>query len=220
MKSKRLFIYCAGGLGREIFKLARIINEVDAKWTEICFLDDSCSEKEINGADVWTFEKWREEHDDEDFAVVATGEPQLRRALTQKILDHGGKLDVLMHPDFYRSPFNTVLEGTIITEGNLFTDNITVGKSVLVNLGCSVGHRVVLQDFVTISPRVVVSGDVIIGEGTYIGTGAIIRDGVTIGKNCIIGMGSLVTKNIPDNVVAYGNPCRVVRKNDDGVVFR
>ena len=44
--------------------------------------------------------------------------------------------------------------------------------------------------------------------------GANIIDRVTIGKNTIIGAGSLVTKNIPDDVIAYGNPCKIIRKNE------
>ena len=54
--------------------------------------------------------------------------------------------------------------------------------------------------------------DVYIGENTWIGTGVIILPGVHIGKNCVIGAGSVVTRNIPNNVVAYGNPCVAIRK--------
>ena len=43
--------------------------------------------------------------------------------------------------------------------------------------------------------------------------GSNIIDGITIGNNVIIGAGSVVTKNIPDNVVAYGNPCKIIREN-------
>ena len=50
-----------------------------------------------------------------------------------------------------------------------------------------------------------------IGDNAWIGGGAIICSGVTIGANTTIGAGSVVTKNIPDNVVAVGNPCRVIR---------
>ncbi|MBQ9679764.1 MAG: sugar O-acetyltransferase [Ruminococcus sp.] len=53
--------------------------------------------------------------------------------------------------------------------------------------------------------------DVRIGENTWIGAGAIIVPGVTIGKNVVIGAGSIVTKDVPDNVLAVGNPCRVIR---------
>lgn len=53
--------------------------------------------------------------------------------------------------------------------------------------------------------------DVYIGENTWIGAGVIIVPGVHIGRNTVIGAGSVVTKDIPDNVIAVGNPCRVLR---------
>ena len=51
-----------------------------------------------------------------------------------------------------------------------------------------------------------------IGKNCWIGAGAIVLPGVTIGDNTVIGAGSVVTKDIPSNVVALGNPCRVVRE--------
>lgn len=53
--------------------------------------------------------------------------------------------------------------------------------------------------------------DVYVGENTWIGAGVIIVPGVRIGSNTVIGAGSIVTKDIPDNVIAVGNPCRVLR---------
>ncbi len=53
---------------------------------------------------------------------------------------------------------------------------------------------------------------VVVGENVWIGSGAIILPGVTIGDNSIIGAGSVVTRDIPANVVAVGNPCRVLRE--------
>ena len=51
-----------------------------------------------------------------------------------------------------------------------------------------------------------------IGKNCWIGAGAVITPGVTIGDNTVIGAGSIVTKDIPSNVVAVGNPCRVMRE--------
>ena len=48
-----------------------------------------------------------------------------------------------------------------------------------------------------------------IGDGVWLGAGVIVLPGVTIGENTVIGAGSIVTRDIPANVVAYGNPCRV-----------
>lgn len=51
-----------------------------------------------------------------------------------------------------------------------------------------------------------------IGKNCWIGAGVVIVPGVTIGDNVVVGAGSIVTKDIPDNVVAVGNPCRVLRE--------
>ena len=53
--------------------------------------------------------------------------------------------------------------------------------------------------------------EIIIGNNVWIGGGAIINPGVTIGDNSVIGSGSVVTKNIPSNCVAVGNPCKVIK---------
>ena len=51
-----------------------------------------------------------------------------------------------------------------------------------------------------------------IGDNVWIGGNACIMPGVTIGNNVVIGAGSVVTKNIPDNMIAAGNPCRIIRE--------
>ena len=56
---------------------------------------------------------------------------------------------------------------------------------------------------------------VTIGNDVWIGGNVVINPGVTIGNNVVIGSGSVVTKDIPDGVVAAGNPCRVIRKITD-----
>lgn len=53
---------------------------------------------------------------------------------------------------------------------------------------------------------------VTIGDNVWIGGSAVILPGVTIGNNVVIGAGSVVTKDIPDNVIAAGNPCRIIRE--------
>lgn len=55
---------------------------------------------------------------------------------------------------------------------------------------------------------------VIIGDDVWIGGGVIILPGVKIGNNVVIGAGSVVTKDIPDNKIAYGNPCRIIKDNN------
>lgn len=57
-----------------------------------------------------------------------------------------------------------------------------------------------------------------IGKNCWIGAGAVIVPGVTVGDNVVIGAGSVVTKDLPSNVVAVGNPCRVLREIAEGEI--
>jgi acetyltransferase-like isoleucine patch superfamily enzyme len=57
-----------------------------------------------------------------------------------------------------------------------------------------------------------------IGDGCWLGGGVIVLPGVTIGNGSVIGAGSVVTKDIPENSLAVGNPCRVIRKINEGIV--
>lgn len=55
---------------------------------------------------------------------------------------------------------------------------------------------------------------IIVGNNVWIGANVTVVPGVTIGDNCVIGAGSVVTKDIPDNTVAVGNPCKVIKSID------
>ena len=220
MSGKRLFIYGAGGLGRDVLRLARRINRGHAQWSDISFVDDGCQKEEVNGVPVLRFDTYLRQRRDSDAFVIATGETVFRKQLWEKLTAQNIALETLVSPEIYLDEFDSLQPGCVLTEGTILGGNNTFGVCSYVNLGCQIGHNTLLGAFSMLSPGCIVSGDVVIGEGTYIGTGAVIRNQITIGKNSIIGMGSLVTRDIPDNVVAYGSPCRVVRENTDGKVFR
>ena len=87
-----------------------------------------------------------------------------------------------------------------------------LGFGVSINRTCSVGHHIRFGDFTSLYPGAKISGDVILERGVTVGPGATVFSGVKIGANSIIGGGSVVTKDIPENVLAFGNPCRVVKE--------
>lgn len=124
-----------------------------------------------------------------------------------------------------------------------YGNNIYFGDNCEVNMNCTFldDNRIVIGDHALIAPNVQIytafhptnpydrfgepredgsfafcrtqTAPVIIGDRVWIGGGVIIMPGVTIGDNVVIGAGSVVTKDIPSNVIAYGSPCRVVREN-------
>jgi sugar O-acyltransferase (sialic acid O-acetyltransferase NeuD family) len=88
-----------------------------------------------------------------------------------------------------------------------------LGNSVIINTGAIVDHDSIVEDFVHVAPGATICGQVKIGKKSFIGANATILPRLTIGENSIIGAGSVVTKNIPDNVVAYGSPAKVISRN-------
>jgi acetyltransferase-like isoleucine patch superfamily enzyme len=70
----------------------------------------------------------------------------------------------------------------------------------------------VIAEFVELCPGVHISGNCKIGKLTFIGTNATILPNITIGKNVIVGAGALVTKDLPDNVLAMGSPAKVIKQ--------
>lgn len=102
--------------------------------------------------------------------------------------------------------------GCIINSVTCIAGHTVLGDFVFVNRSVSIGHHTKIGNFTTINPGSNIAGNVEIGSNCQIGIGCNIFDSVKIGDNSIIGAGSLVTKNIPDNVVAYGNPCKIIKK--------
>ena len=119
-------------------------------------------------------------------------------------------------------------------EANFFCDygyNIKLGKNFYANHNLIIldGAPVIIGDNVMIAPNVGIyttghpidvaqriagiafSHAITIGNNVWIGGGVNICPGVTIGDNCVIGAGALVTQDIPDNSIAVGNPCRVIK---------
>jgi sugar O-acyltransferase (sialic acid O-acetyltransferase NeuD family) len=103
--------------------------------------------------------------------------------------------------------------GIIICPLTYVSAHSTIKDFVYINRNCSIGHHTIINEFTTINPGVNIAGNVVIGKNCQIGIGSNIIDGVSIGNNTIIGAGSVVTKNIPDNVFAYGNPCKIIKEN-------
>ena len=96
---------------------------------------------------------------------------------------------------------------TLVDDGHIYVgDKVMFGPNVTV---ATANHPI---DAELRARGLQYNKDVTIGENAWIGAGVVIVPGVRIGKNAVIGAGSVVTKDIPDNVVAVGNPCRVLRE--------
>lgn len=132
--------------------------------------------------------------------ALIPGLPATATVMPPVFCDHGNGLHIGEH--------------TFINSGCTFLDgaDIFIGRHVLIGPNCQfytpnhpMDYRLRRDDVETCHP-------IRIGDDSWLGGGVVVLPGVTIGARCVIGAGSVVTRDIPDDSVAVGNPARVVRR--------
>jgi len=86
-----------------------------------------------------------------------------------------------------------------------------IGNFCYVNTNASVDHDNVLEPFSCLQPNSATGGNVRLGSLSVLAMGAIAVPGISIGEDTVVGAGSTVLDDMPDGVVAYGTPCRIIR---------
>lgn len=163
------------------------------------------------------FIKWLEKNNSVDkyFFLIAIGgwKGTIRIQLQQFLESHGLIAATVIHPSAYVSRNAEIAKGCQILGNSFVGAGAVLGSQVIVNSSSSIDHECILSDGVHVAPGAVLAGCVKIGECSFVGTGSSILPRIVIGTNVIIGAGSVVTKSIPDNVIVYGNPAKIIREN-------
>ncbi|HEX4059220.1 MAG TPA: acetyltransferase [Galbitalea sp.] len=204
----RLYVFGAGGHGREIAWLAeRAWREIP----EIVFLvDDSKHLKSpVDGYPVRLLED--EELASDSRVVVAVGDPKSRRGIANAFEERGVRAATIVDPTVTRSGRISIGDGAVVFPGCVLTTDVTLGRHVHVNVGCTVSHDSRVGDFSSISPGVHIAGNVRIGETVFVGVGANIINGLTgaplvVGDRAVIAAGACVIGPVDAGSMVAGVP--------------
>jgi sugar O-acyltransferase (sialic acid O-acetyltransferase NeuD family) len=124
-----------------------------------------------------------------------------------------------IHPTVSIGNTTEIGVGVVAMAGCIFNPKAKIGNFTFFATGAQVEHDNNVHDYASISAGSITGGFVTIGKLSAITLGVTVFDRVEIGENTVVGAGSLVTKSLPDNVLAYGNPARVIRGRNQGEKF-
>jgi len=153
--------------------------------------------------------------------IISIGDNRVRKAIAKKITKPDCFVANTPRNDEIFSPFfgdisaiisdSAIIDiGTVVMQGAVIQSSVKIGKHCIINTGASIDHDCVIEDYVHIAPGCTLCGNVKIGEGSFIGAGTVIIPNIHIGNWSVVGAGSVVTRDIPDNVVAYGSPAKQI----------
>lgn len=198
-----MYLYGASGHARVIREIVESCND-----SVTAFIDDNIAKSEMDGLPVL--------HDAQGCSplIVSIGDNKIRNMNVDRLSSVDVEFGNAMHPLAIVSPTAEIGEGTVIMPGAIVNAYAKIGKHCVINTGATVDHECVIGDFVNICPNTTLCGNVHVGNGSQVCAGSVVIQGISIGNNTTVGAGSVVVKDLPDNVVAYGNPCRVVKSNE------
>jgi acetyltransferase EpsM len=196
----------AGGHAKVVLDAA-----LESQCPVACLVDDAPQGADLLGVRVISTadEVWLANRDFN--FIVAVGDNGRRSWLFQKMLLKGGDPATIIHPAASVSRHAQVGRGTVICAGVVINAGAKIGENCILNTACSIDHDCRIGSHAHVCPGVHLAGNVVIGTGTMLGTGTAVIPGRTIGCWTTVGAGAAIVRDIPDRVVAFGVPARVMR---------
>ena len=209
-----MLIVGAKGFAKEVLEVLHQLNEIE----NLVFFDDvneDAPDLLYNQFPVLkTIEKVSEYFKTVDPSfTIGIGNPILRKKLADKFEFIGGIFSSTISPLANIGSYDIKIgSGTNILSGVIISNSSKIGMGCIVYYNSIITHDSNIGDFVEISPSATLLGRCAIGSYSQIGSNATILPDIVVGKNVIIGAGSVVTKNIPDNCVAFGTPAKIIKE--------
>jgi sugar O-acyltransferase (sialic acid O-acetyltransferase NeuD family) len=151
-----------------------------------------------------------------DVGVISVGDNGSRYLIYNKIISQVLNFTFVnaIHPSVIIGNNVTLGVGIVAMAGCIFNPKSEIGNFTFFATGAQVEHDNKINDFSSISAGSITGGFVSLGKFSAITLGVTVLDRIEIGENTVVGAGSLVIKSLPDNVLAYGNPAKIIRSRN------
>lgn len=211
---KDIVIYGAGGFGKEIACLIRLINEKVPQWNIIGFLDDN---QDLKGTaneygTILGGAEWLNLYDKPIAVAIAVGSPKAVESIANKISN-----PKVEYPNLY-APTVTFLDKNSlkIGKGNILCTNCSISCNVIIgdfnmfNSYITVGHDAEIGNYNVVMPSCNISGGVKMGNANFLGVQSVVLQYIKIGNNTRVGANSVIMRKTKDGYLYIGNPAKRV----------
>lgn len=156
-----------------------------------------------------------------DGGIISIGDNWSRYYVYNQIIDIVPDFEFVnaIHPSVVIGNTTELGIGVVAMAGCIFNPKAKIGNFTFFATGAQIEHDNEIGDFASISAGSLTGGYVKLGKFSAITLGVTVMDRIEIGENTVVGAGSLVIKPLPDNVLAYGNPAKVIRDRVKGEKF-
>ena len=211
---KKAYILGAGGFAKEVHLLIKRTKQYNFKGF-IVFKPTEDTIK-IGGQPYSLIDEsffLEKNHTNKDVVIfIGMGDPAIIKKVSEKFKDF--TFPNLVSPCVEIDESVTFGRGNIITKGVNFTVDISVGSFNIFNLNMTIGHDTVIGNYNVMNPGATISGGVTIGDGNLLGTGSTILQNLSISNNNVIGGNGLLSKNVLNDKVMIGVPCKELIKTN------
>jgi sugar O-acyltransferase (sialic acid O-acetyltransferase NeuD family) len=214
--AKKLLLFPFGGNARESLLSIMAVNSVRREWDILGFIDDNHAlhGKEYYGIKVLGGTELLKGHPDA-FVLAVPGSPKgylKRKSIIESLSLEQARFATIIHPSVVVAPDAAIGINTLLMPHVVVSCAVQIGSHCIVLPNTVIAHDSTVGDYCCIGSNVSVSGSVTIGSECYIGSGVKMRENVRIGNRALIGLGANVIADIDSNIVAVGNPARMMRQ--------
>ena len=213
MKPKKVVLWGASNTATVVADIIRLQGEYEL----VGFLDDInperrdepfCGAVVLGGREQLELLKAR----DVSHIMMAFGNNRARLTLAAIVRAKGYQLATALHPRAVIASDVRIGAGTAVMGGVVIDAGVAVGENALINSSAIVNHGCNIHDGAHVNAGSILGGNVIVGKAATIEIGAIVGGNLTIGADSVVGAGSVVLEDIPEGVLAYGTPAKVIRR--------
>lgn len=207
---KKLLIVGAGGFGRELYAWASQHPDCGRAWTLAGFLDDNLEALAPFGGFAPVHALAGHKPTSDNVYLAGLGMPALKEKFIAPLVAGGAEFLTFVHPQALVGGRVKLGKGVVVCPGSILSVDIEVGDFAMVNLNCTVGHDVRIGPWTSVSAQCDITGGATVGKACFFGSRATIIPGKSVGDRTVIAAGAVVMTHLPPDVLAAGNPARVI----------